>query len=116
MQSIVKYGSKTNPQAGDTIVSSGNLTAGKYRVVVATRPTGTIAAGDADNVQLLNPSGGTLSVFMMNATAGSQLVSPEVRMEFTTGGTVALVAVANASGVAAVYNAQLILTPEALYE
>lgn len=113
--SIVKYGTKANAQAGDVVVGSGKLSAGRYRIVVVTKPSGTIAAADADNVQLLNPSGGTVSVLMMSKTADSPTVLPEIVMEFYTAGTVNVVAVANAAGTAAVYGAMIVATPEALY-
>lgn len=113
--SIVKYGTKTNPQAGDAVVSSGNLTAGRYRIVVVTKPSGTVAAGDADNVQLLNTTGGTVSVLMTSKTADSPTTSPDIWLDFHTAGTVSVVAVANGSGTAAVYGAMMVLTPEALY-
>lgn len=114
MNSVVKYGSKTNAQAGDVVVGSGNVTAGKYRVVVVTKASGTVAAGDLDNVQLTYP-GGTVSTLMMSSTADTANTSPEIRVEFTTAGTIAVSAVANASGTAAVYRALLVATPDALY-
>lgn len=115
MNSTVKYGKKTNAQAGDVVVGSGNLTAGRYRIAVITKPTASAAAGDINNVQLLNTSGGTVSVLMMSGSTDIATTNPEFTLEFTTAGTVNVVAVANASGTATVYSALLVATPDALY-
>lgn len=113
--SIVKYGTKTNPQAGDTVVNTGKLTAGRYRIQVLTKGTGTIAAGDTDNVQLLDASGGTVTVLMASKTADLAINNPEIWLNVATAGTVSVVAVANGSGTAAIYGAMIVATPEALY-
>lgn len=113
--SVVKYGTKTNAQAGDVVVGSGKLTAGRYKIQVLAKLTGTIAAGDTDNIQLLDTSGGTVSVLMASKTADLSVLSPEIWTEFHTAGTINVVAVANASGTAAIYGAMIVATPEALY-
>lgn len=48
--SYLDYGQKTSPAAGDIIVSFGSLDAGLYRVKVTTSLSGTVGAGDFNNM------------------------------------------------------------------
>lgn len=112
---VVKYGKLTNPQAGGTVVNSGPLVAGRYRVSIATKPSGTLTSADANNVQLLDASGGTVGVLQMSATADFYTPNPDVVINVTAGGTISVVAAGNGSGASAVYGAVLVCEPEALY-
>lgn len=116
MSTTVKYGTKTNPQAGDTVVSAGGLTAGRYRVIVQTLMSGTIAAGDVNNVQLIGSDGGTVSVLLTAGAANVAISSPTINLSVSSGGTIAVKAVANASGTGAIYGAVLVADPDALFE
>lgn len=112
---VVKRGTLSNPQAGGIVVSSGPLVAGRYRILVLTKPSGTVTSADANNVQLLDSSGGTVSVMQMSATTDSSTLNPEIWLNVGSGGTVSVVAVGSGSGTAAVYGALLAIQPEALY-
>jgi hypothetical protein len=108
------HGSKTNAQAGDIVVNSGPLIAGRYRVSVIAKVAGTVTDDDANNIQLLN-SGGTVAQIMMPVGGMPCHQNPDMIMNVSAGGTISIVAVANASGTAAIYSAMLAITPEALY-
>lgn len=114
MSSTVAYGTATNPQLGDSVAATGTLPSGRYTVTVTTRPSGTIAAGDLDNVQL--QAGATvIGTLLQASTADVGTTSAPIDVEFTTAGTISVTAVANASGSSAVYGAQIVATPQALF-
>lgn len=114
MKSTLAYGTATNPSAGGSVAATGTLPSGRYIVTVTTRPSGTIAAGDLDNVQL--QSGATvIGTLLQTATAGVAVTSAPITVEFTTAATISVTAVGNASGSSAVYGAQIVATPEALF-
>jgi hypothetical protein len=114
MKSTLAYGTATNPSAGGTVAATGTLPSGRYTVVVTTRPTGTVQAGDLDNVQL-QAGAAVIGTLLQNATAGSAVTSAPVTVEFTTAAAISVTAVANASQSSAVYGAQIVATPEALF-
>jgi hypothetical protein len=114
MKSTVAYGTATNPSAGGSVAATGTLPSGRYTVVVTTRPTGTLTSGDLDNVQL--QSGSTvIGTLLQSSTAGSATTSAPIDVEFLTAAAISVTAVANASGASAVYGAQIVATPQALF-
>lgn len=109
------YGSKTNPVAGDVIVSSGPLVGGRYRVTVGAVLWGTTTGTDANNMQLKNGAG-TVSVLMASSTGRQMFTNPTMLVDVPAGGTLTVTAVGNSSGGGAQYGAQLTIKPDALYE
>ena len=114
MSSTLAYGTATDPSAAGSVAATGSLPAGRYVVVVTTRPTGTLTSGDLDNVQLQVGST-VIGTLLQNDTAGSAVTSAPVTVEFTSASVISVTAVADASGVAAVYAAQIVATPQALF-
>lgn len=114
MTSVVAYDTATDPSAGGTVAATGALTPGRYTVTVVTKPSGTLASGDADNVQL--QAGSTvIGQLMQSGTAGTPTTNPAIEVEFTTAEAIKVTAVADASGSSAVYGALIVATAQALF-
>ncbi len=107
-QTLSAYGSVTNPGAGGTIASL-TLPAGTWDLQVDAGFQGTLTAADTDNMQLTVPSGGPFTLFANSTTQGSaQNPATQFRVVIPTGGgTVAVKAIAAASGASAVYRAAI---------
>lgn len=114
MSSTVKYATATDPSAGGAVAATASLTPGRYSVVVVTKPSGTVASGDADNVELKVGST-VVGTLMQSATADTATTNPPVEVEFTVASAISVAAVANASGASAVYGALIVATPLALW-
>lgn len=116
MTDVLVSNSATNPLAGGTIAATASLPAGRYMVAVATAPTGTlVGAGDLNNVQL-QVGAVVIGTLLMAATAGVLWPNMPVEVSVPVGGaTISVTAVGNASGVSAVYNAQLAVHQIAKY-
>lgn len=114
MESTLAYGTATNPSASGAVAATGTLPSGRYIVVVTTRPTGTLTSGDLDNVQL--QTGATvIGTLLQDDTAGEAVTSAPITVEFLTAGTISVTAVGDASSSDAVYGAQIVATPQALF-
>ena len=110
MSSVVAVGSATNPAGGGQVATTGTVGGGKYTVTVVTNPTGTIAAGDLNNMQL-QVGATVIGKLLVVATAGSTTASPPVVVDVPQAGAAITVnAVGAASGASAVYNAQIVAT------
>jgi len=112
---LVVYGSATDPAEGASVASTGTLPAGRYRVTVTTVTTGTVAAGDLNNVQLQVGST-VVGTLLQVATAGSNFTNSPIEVNVPVGGAaISVTAVADASGDSAVYNAQIVVHTEAVF-
>jgi hypothetical protein len=114
MKSTLAYGTATNPSAGGTVAATGTLPSGRYTVTVTTRPTGTLTSGDLDNVQL-QVGATVIGTLLQDDTAGEAVTSAPITAEFITAAAISVTAVGNASSSSAVYGAQIVATPEALF-
>ncbi len=116
MTDVLVAGSVTNPAAAAAIATTASLGAGRYLVAVATAPTGTlVGAGDLNNIQL-QVGAVVVGPLLMAATAGVLWPNLPVEVSVPIGGaTVSVTAIGNASGVSAVYNAQLVVRQIAKY-
>lgn len=110
MSTVIAYSTATNPGAGAAVVTTGSVGGGKYTVVVTTNPTGTIAAGDLNNVQL-QVGATVIGRLLMPATAGTVTASPPIVVDVPqAGAAISVNAVGAASGASAVYGAQIVAT------
>ncbi len=112
---VLVSNSKANPQLGDTIVTTASLPYGRYRVQAATAPTGTVAAGDLNNVQL-QVGATVIGTLLQAATANILWQNQAVVVNVPVAGAAILItAVANSSVGAPTYNGQLSVHQEAAY-
>lgn len=102
--------SVTSPAALATIVVTASLPAGTYTVNWTVELGGTLAAGDANNFQLVDVAGG-LVASVNPAVAGNYPQAP-VEIITTTAGTVKIIAIA-AGTAGAIYSAQVSIIPTA---
>jgi|SRR5271170_253001 len=107
--------SATNPLAAAAIVTTASLPAGRYEVLAATACTGTVAAGDLNNVQL--QVGETVIGTLLQAPVANTLwPNQKVTVSVPVGGAaISVNAIANASGALVTYNAQLVAHQIAAY-
>lgn len=109
---VLVSGSKANPQLGDTVVTTATLPAGRYKVSAATACTGTVAAGDLNNVQLVVGST-VIGTLLQSATVDVLWPNLPVVVPVPDGGAVIkITAVANGSGSLVTYNGQLAVHQE----
>ena len=111
MSSVIAYNTATNPAGGGQVVATATLNGpAKYTVTVTTNPTGTIAAGDLNNVQL-QVGATVIGRLLMAATAGSTWTNPPVVVDVPgAGAAISVNATGAASGASAVYGAQIVAT------
>lgn len=101
-------GSVTSPAALATIATTPSLAAGTYVVTWEVELAGTLAAGDANNFQLVDSAG--VVVGSINAAVAG--VYPQGQVEVTTTTAGAFLVRANAIGtVGAIYSAELNVQP-----
>lgn len=100
-------GQVTSPAAGATIVQVTGLPAGDYQVSWNVELSGTLAAADANNFQLLN--GVTVILASDNLAVAGVYPQPGVVITVPASGTVSIQAIALGT-VGAVYRAQLVLS------
>jgi hypothetical protein len=110
MSSTVYYGTATNPSGGAAIATSGSLSAGKYVVTASTQLTGTVAAGDLNNMQLQVGATVVGKLLTVIPVATGNQVNPPVTVDVPASTAVTVNAVGAASGVSAVYAAQIVAT------
>lgn len=112
---VLVSGSAVNPTAGTAVVATSSLPAGRYEVSAATACTGTVAAGDLNNVQL-QVGATVIGPLLQSATANILWQNQKVIVPVPVGGaTISVNAVGNASGVSVTYNAQLVAHQLAAY-
>lgn len=99
-------GQVTSPAAGATIVSLAGLPAGDYSITWQVELSGTLAAADANNFQLLN--GASVLLASDNLAVAGVYPQPGVVVTVPAGGTVSIQAIALGT-VGAVYRAQLVV-------
>lgn len=107
MSSTISYATATNPAAAGAVATTGALGPGKYVVTVTTNLTGTIQAGDLNNMQL-QVGATVIGRLLAAATAGLNTANPPVTVDVPAGTAITVNAVGNASNVAAVYGAQIV--------
>lgn len=115
MTSTVVFAKATNPSAGGSVAATGNLsdlglTSNRWRVVVTTNLTGTIAAGDLNNMQL-QVGATVIGPLAVNPTANTYTQNPPIEVDVPDQTAVSVTAIGNASGASAVYGAQIVATP-----
>lgn len=102
-------GSATNPTAGTAVASATVTAQGNWEVTAYAFFSGTIAAGDLNNIGVYQ---GTVLKFTLPLPAVAQTAQPvlpiPIVLSCNSGDVIALKAIANASGVSAVYNAALV--------
>lgn len=102
-------GSQTNPTAGTAVATVTIPTAGNWEITTYPFFSGTIAAGDLNNMGVFQ---GTANKFTLPLPAVAQTAQPVMALPIiltcAAGDTVAVKAIANASGASAVYNAAVI--------
>lgn len=102
-------GSATNPTAGTAIASAAVNAQGNWEVVSYPFLSGTIAAGDLNNMGVYV---NTVLKFTLPLPAVATTTQPvpayTIVVACNNGDTVAIKAIANASGASAVYNAALV--------
>ena len=96
----------TSPAAGATVVQVTGLPAGDYQVTWTVELSGTLAAADTNNFQLLN--GVTVVLASDNQPVAGNYPQPGVVVTVPASGTVSIQAIALGT-VGAVYRAQLVL-------
>jgi hypothetical protein len=111
---LVTHTTGVAPLAGATVATTAALEAGVYTVTVVTVPIATVvAATDMNNVQL-QVGATVLGTLTMAGTANVQWQNAPVKVNVPSATAILVTAVANAS-VAAVYTAQLVVSPIELY-
>src|SRR5689334_13025558 len=98
-------GSVTNPGAGATIASVTIATGGVYEVTITFFLSGTIAAGDANNLKLQQNAVNVLTPIPVPAVANSYPHPVTVVVSAVATDVLKVVAIGAASGASAVYNA-----------
>jgi hypothetical protein len=111
---LVVYGSATDPSTGGAVVATSSLAGGRYNAIAVTMPTGTVAAGDLNNVQL-QVGATVVGNLIMIPTANTTFTNPSIEVSVpAAGAAISVNAVAGASGASAVYNALLVVKTAAL--
>lgn len=104
---ILVSGSAADPAANAVVVATASLPAGRYQVQAATACTGTVAAGDLNNVQL-QVGATVIGPLLQSPTANILLQNLPIIVNVpSAGAAISVTAVANASGGSVTYNAQL---------
>lgn len=102
-------GSQTNPTAATVVASAVVNAAGNWEIVVYPFLSGTIAAGDLNNLGVYQ---GTVLKFTIPlpavATTTQAVPAYTIVLSCANGDTVSVKAIANASGASAVYNAAIV--------
>ena len=115
MSDLVYYGSGTAGfGAGQAVVSSGAITAGIYRATVVTSLTGTVTSVDANNLNL-QVNATSIGALVQTPVVNTAYTNPTISIDVPASGTVT-VSTAGTPSATAVYHAQLILSPIALYD
>ena len=104
-------GQQTSPGAAATIAATGTLPAGTYLVQWTAVLSGTLGAGDANNLQLTN--GATQVATSLNAGAAGTYVQQSATVVVPAGGAIVAVKSIAAATVGGVYAAQLTAAPQA---
>jgi len=107
-ESIANYGTATNPLAAAAIATLTTPAAGVYTVVAEAVLSGTIGAADLNNFEVRK--GATVLQTIIVPAVTLQRGSVTLRILVNGAQSITINATANASGVAAVYNAALTAT------
>lgn len=103
-----QVGSVTDPGASAGIVNTNTLPPGTYQVTVTAYLSGTVAAGDANNMRVFY--GGTSLALLLPAVANSP-VTFSFTAYLSASGQISVNAINAGSGAAVVYNASVTATP-----
>lgn len=104
-------GQQTSPGAGATIAATAALPAGTYLVSWTVVLSGTLGAGDANNLQLTN--GATQVATSLNAGAAGTYIQQQATVVIPAGGAIVAVKSIAAATVGGVYAAQITAAPQA---
>jgi hypothetical protein len=111
---LVYYGSGTAGfGAAQAVVTSGAITAGIYRATVVTSLTGTVTAVDANNLSL-QVNATQVGALTQTPVVNTAFANPAITIDVPASGTVT-VSTAGTPSATAIYHAQIILSPIALY-
>lgn len=102
-------GSQTNPTANTAVASVTIPSAGNWEVTAYAFFSGTIAAGDLNNMGIFQGSTNRMTLPLPAVAQTAQPVLPiPVVITCNVGDVIAIKAVGNASGASAVYNAAVV--------
>lgn len=108
--SVVTYGGTAAPGTASTIAATSTLPAGQYRCTVTAYVSGTAAAGDLNNLQLL--VGGTASGrLMLVPVINTIFQNPPITVSFADPASVIAVGCPGAAGATSTYNVQMVVDP-----
>jgi hypothetical protein len=107
--SVAANGSVTDPAAFASICQVTGLAAGTYQVTATVYLSGTVTSADANNMSIGGAGFGALVV--MYPGVANTPVTYTASIDVGAGATVGLQTLAAASGAAAVYNADMVITP-----
>jgi hypothetical protein len=107
--SVAANGSVTDPAAFASICQITGLAAGIYQVTATVYLSGTVTSADANNMSIGGAGFGALVIVYPGAA--NIPVTYTAQIDVGAGATVGLQTLAAASGAAAVYNADMVITP-----
>lgn len=107
--SLTNYSSVTAPAAGGVLASLASPPAGVYQVQIIAGLTGTVAAADQDNIELV-VDGSVITVLLLPAVVEGATDSPPFVIQVKTAGTSIQLKAVGAGTATAVYRTMLVAT------